>query len=308
MVRSCCSFALLEKRLLYIINPIAGTGFRSSLEKLIREYTDQTRIPYSITASSKDGNYEAIAQQIQEEKITNVIIAGGDGTVSQAIAGLKETNVNFGILPCGSGNGLARAAKLPLSMKEAIKFAIDGESKATDGFLFNNQFACMLSGLGFDATVAHSFAKQPGRGLYTYTKEVIRHFGEATPFSFRLHTHQLALDIEAYFISIANGNQYGNNFTIAPKAKLDDQLLDVVILTPQSKLSLIWETIRQLTGQHSVVQPHPSNAQLKVIYWQVQELSIENLDHAPLHIDGDPAATIQRADIAVVPQAFSLTR
>lgn len=308
MVISYCSFAFLEKRLLYIINPIAGTSSRSSLEKMIREYTDQTRIPYAITASSKDGNYEAIAQQIQEEKITNVIIAGGDGTVSQVIAGLKESNVNFGILPCGSGNGLARAAKIPLSMRDAIALAIHGESKATDGFLLNNQFACLLSGLGFDATVAHSFAQQSGRGLYTYTKEVIGHFGEAAPFTFRLYTHQLVLDIEAYFISIANGNQYGNNFTIAPKAKLDDQLLDVVMLTRQSKLSLLWETIRQLTGQHPVVEPHPSNAQLKVIYWQVKELSIENLENAPLHIDGDPAATIQRVDIAVIPQAFSLTR
>jgi YegS/Rv2252/BmrU family lipid kinase len=308
MVNSYCSFAFLEKRLLYIINPIAGTGARSTLQELIHQHTKQAGVSYEITTSSKEGNYESTKQLILDKKITNVIIAGGDGTVSQVIAALKETGVNFGILPCGSGNGLARAAKIPLSMKEAIELAINGESKATDGFLLNNQFACMLSGLGFDATVAHSFAKQPGRGLYTYTKEVIRHFGKAKPFAFRLRAHQTTIEIEAYLISIANGNQYGNNFTIAPKAKLDDQLLDVVMLTPQSKLSLIWKTIRQLTGQNPVVEPHPSNTQLKVIYWQVKELSIENLDKAPLHIDGDSAATIQRADIAVVPQAFSLTR
>lgn len=308
MVVSCCSFVLLKRHLLYIINPIAGTGSRSTLQQLIHQYSKQAGISYEMMASSKDGNYDAVAEQIREKKITDVIIAGGDGTVSQVIAELKQTQVNFGILPCGSGNGLARAAGIPLTMKDAIELAIKGRSMSTDGFLINNQFACMLSGLGFDATVAHSFARQSGRGLFTYTKEVIRHFGQAKPFTFRIDTHQTILDIDAYLISIANGNQYGNNFTIAPKAKLDDRLLDVVMLTSQSKLSLIWETIRQITGQHPVVQPHSDNSLLKVIYWQVQGLRIDNLENAPLHIDGDPAATIQRADISIVPQAFALIR
>lgn len=308
MVTSCCSFTFLKRRLLYIINPIAGTGSRSSLRALIQQRTDQAGLSYELTDSSKEGKYERVAQQILDQQITDVIIAGGDGTISQVIAGLKQTRVNFGILPCGSGNGLARAAGIPLSLQAALELVIKGESKLTDGFLINDQFACMLSGLGFDATVAHSFAQQPGRGLYTYTKEVFRHFGNATPFAFRIQINQSIIDTEAYLISIANGNQYGNNFTIAPKAKLDDQLLDVVLITKQSKLSLIWETIRQLAGQHPIVQPHPDNAQLKVIYWQVKELHIENLANAPLHIDGDPASTVNKANFAILPQAFSLIR
>lgn len=308
MVTSCCSFTFLKKRLLYIINPIAGTGSRSSLQELIEQRMAETGVSFELTNSSKEGNYLSLAQQIVEQKITDVIIAGGDGTVSQVIGGLRHTRVNFGILPCGSGNGLARAAKIPLSMQAALALAIKGESKPTDGFLINEQFACMLCGLGFDATVAHSFAQQPERGLLTYTKEVLRHFGQATPFTFRIQIDQTTIDTEAYLISVANGNQYGNNFTIAPKAKLDDQLLDVVLITKQSKLSLIWETIRQLTGQHPIVQPHPANAQLKVIYWQVKELSIENWGNAPLHIDGDPAKPLAKATISVVPHAFSLIR
>lgn len=308
MVDSCCSFTFVKRRLLYIINPIAGTGSRSSLRELIEQRMKQADVSYELTNSSKEGDYQPLAQQIQEQQITDVIIAGGDGTVSQVIAGLRHTRVNFGILPCGSGNGLARAAKIPLSMQAALELVINGESKQTDGFLINDQFACMLCGLGFDATVAHSFAQQPGRGLYTYAKEVLRHFGQARPFTFHVQIDQTTIHTEAFLISVANGNQYGNNFTIAPNAKLDDQLLDIVLITKQSKLSLIWETIRQLTGQHPIVQPHPDNATLKVIYWQVKELSIENLGNAPLHIDGDPAKEMQTATISVVPQAFALIR
>lgn len=308
MVGSCCSFVILKRRLLYIINPIAGTGSRSSLRTLIQQCSDQAVLPYEMIDSSKEGNYEWVAQKILTQKITDVIIAGGDGTVSQVIAGLKHTHVNFGILPCGSGNGLARAAKIPLSLRAALQRVIEGNSQPTDGFLINDQFACMLSGLGFDATVAHSFAQQSGRGLYTYTKEVLRHFGQATSFTFRIQIDQIIINTEAYLISVANGNQYGNNFTIAPKAKLDDQLLDVVLITKQSKLSLIWETIRQLTGQHPIVQPHPDNSQLKVIYWQVKELTIENLANAPLHVDGDPARSVNKASFKILPQAFDLIR
>lgn len=308
MVTSCCSFTFLKRRLLYIINPIAGTGSRSSLRALIQQQSDLAGLPFEIIDSSKEGNYECVAQQILEQKITDVIIAGGDGTVSQVIAGLKHTHVSFGILPCGSGNGLARAAMIPLSMQAAIQLVIEGKSQLTDGFLINDQFACMLSGLGFDAIVAHSFAQQPGRGLYTYAKEVLRHFGQAKPYTFRIQIDQTSIDTEAYLINVANGNQYGNNFTIAPKAKLDDQLLDVVLITKQSKLSLIWETIRQLTGQHPIVEPHPDNAQLKVIYWQVKELHVENIANAPLHIDGDPASTLRKINFKTLPQAFALIR
>ena len=308
VVETCCSFVLLNKRLLYIINPIAGSGSRSSLHELIRQYTESAGIPYEMTASSKDGNYQALAQKIQENKITQVIIAGGDGTVSQVIAALKHTGVHFGILPCGSGNGLARAAKIPLNMKAAVQFNLEGQGKPTDGFLINNEFACMLSGLGFDATVAHSFAQQPARGFYTYAKEVIKNFNKASPFQFNIHTSNTSLYIDAFFISIANANQYGNNFLIAPKASLDDGLLDVVMLTRQSKLSLLWETLRQLTGQQPVVHPHQTNADCKLVYWQVNELQIENLSKAPLHIDGDPVPYVERAKFSVVPQAFSLIR
>ncbi len=105
---------------------------------------------------------------ISEEKITDVVIAGGDGTVSQVISSLMTADVNFGIIPCGSGNGLAFAAKIPKNPEKALDIIFNGKASAVDGFYVNNHFACMLCGVGFDAKVAYEFSQQTKRGLKTY--------------------------------------------------------------------------------------------------------------------------------------------
>lgn len=308
MVDSCCSFVSLERRILYIVNPIAGTGSRTSLTEQIRKLTSAAGIPFEITDSVKDGNYEAMAVKVIQENFTDLVIAGGDGTVSQAIAGLRYTGAKFGILPSGSGNGLARAAGIPLSTSKALDLIFKGEAKHTDGMLVNGKFACMLCGLGFDAAVAHSFAKQPSRGLTTYTKETIRQLSQATSYHFRIHNEHHTLETDCLMISVANANQYGNNVTIAPKAKLDDGLLDVVILTAQSKVSMLVNTLQQLFGARAVTLPQTSNPNQKLLYWQVKHIRIENKSGAPLHIDGDPASNAEEVTFEIFPQAFFLIR
>lgn len=298
----------MERRILYIINPIAGTGSRDSLTELVSQRTQAAGISFEITASVKDGNYAHIAAKVIQEKFTDLIIVGGDGTVSQAIAGLRDTGKRFGILPCGSGNGLARAAGIPLSIPKALELLFTGEEKLTDGMLVNGKFACMLCGLGFDAAVAHAFSNQPTRGLTTYIKETIRAFGKATSYRFKIHTADHSLETNCIMISVANANQYGNNFTIAPKAKLDDGLLDVVIMTDQSKLSLLTKTIRQLFGAQAVMLPNTESANQKLLYWQVKNIRIENSSAAPLHIDGDPAHEVSEVRFEILPQAFLLIR
>ena len=298
----------MKRRILYIVNPIAGNGSCTSLKELIQKHTEEAAIPYEITASSKDSDYRSLANKVAQENFTDIVIAGGDGTVSQAIAGLRATGKRFAILPCGSGNGLARAAGIPLSIPKALSLLFNGEAKLTDGMLVNGKFACMLCGLGFDAAVAHSFSKQPTRGLTTYVKETIRAFSQASPYHFKIHTDHHSLETNCLMISVANANQYGNNVTIAPKAKLDDGLLDVVIMADQSKLSLLIKTIRQLFGTQAVMLPDGNSPQQKLLYWQVKNIRIENCSAAPLHIDGDPATEVNEVNFEILPQAFSLIR
>jgi len=293
-----------QRNIIYIINPISGTRTKKDLQQLVERSTEAQHIPYQIFPSVASGDYSFLHSIIEEQKITDIVIAGGDGTVSQVAGSLMGQNVNFGIIPCGSGNGLAFAARIPKQPAKALEIVFTGKATPIDGFYINGQFACMLCGLGFDAKVAHEFAKQPKRGLATYATLVGRNFFSADPYSFVVESNGLSFSTEAFLISIANSNQFGNNFTIAPKALLSDGLLDVVIAKKTAKPLLLFNLIKQiLAGQLSKIENSLNNP---VIYFQTSELKIINTSLAPLHIDGDPAETPEKLIIQVKKKCFRL--
>ena len=296
----------MSRSIIYIINPISGTKTKKDLKQLIEKKTTEKNIPFQLFPSVASGDYSFLHPIIKEKKITDVVIAGGDGTVSQVISSLMDCNVHFGIIPCGSGNGLAYAAKIPKQPEKALAVIFNGQPVATDGFYINRTFACMLCGLGFDAKVAHDFAQQPKRGLTTYIRQVLKNFFSAKTYLFDITIGGKTLSIDAFFISIANSNQFGNNFTIAPKASLSDGLLDIVIVTKQNKLSLILQTLKQITGNNKLQTETFEEKKTGIIYFQTDRLTIYNKSEAPLHIDGDPAETIQTIDITIHEKCFLL--
>ena len=296
----------MPRNFIYIINPISGTRTKKDLQLLIEKNTKEQDIPFQIFPSVASGDYGFLHSIIKEQKITDVVIAGGDGTASQVINSLMDCDVNFGIIPCGSGNGLALAAKIPKQPAKALAIVFNGKPVATDAFYINNAFACMLCGLGFDAKVAHDFAKQTKRGLTTYIKEVIKNFFSAKTYSFDITINRNTFSIDAFFISIANSNQFGNNFTIAPKASLSDGLLDIVIVTKQSKLSLVLQTLKQITGNNKLQSEAIEEKKKGIIYLQTDKLTILNKSEAPLHIDGDPAETPTSIEVIVKEKCFRL--
>jgi diacylglycerol kinase (ATP) len=297
----------MHRFIIYIINPVSGTRTKKDLQLLIEKKTTAKNIAFQLFPSVASGDYSFLLPVIKEQKVTDIIIAGGDGTVSQVINSLMDCAVNFGIIPYGSGNGLAYAAKIPKQPEKALSIIFNSKPVAIDGFYINNQFACMLCGVGFDAKVAHDFAQQPKRGLTTYIKQVVKNFFAAKTYSFELTINDKTFIIDAYFISIANSNQFGNNFTIAPKASLSDGLLDIVIVTNQSKLSLVLETLKQIRGKNKLQTGTAiGEKQSGVIYFQTDKLHINNLSQAPLHIDGDPAETPSTLTIEVKKKCFRL--
>jgi len=297
----------MQRHLLYIINPVSGSrSNKDPLQELIKKKTGAAGLPFTIYPSAVNGCYDHLHPVIKEKGITDVIIAGGDGTVNQVVNSLRGLDVQFGILPCGSGNGLALSAGIPRSKTKALDLIFEGKSNRTDGFLINNYFACMLCGLGFDAQVAHDFANDPRRGLVTYVRKTVRHFFTSAAYPFSVTAEGKTLHIEAFFISIANSNQFGNNVTIAPKASLSDGLLDIVIMTRQNKLKLLLQTVKQISGRNSPQEMALLKEKHSVLYFQTPELTIENKGSAPLHIDGDPAPAPDKLCIKILPQCFRL--
>ena len=296
------------RNIIYIINPISGTRPKKALEFLIEQKTKAAKIPFQIFPSVESGDYSFLLPIIKEQKITDVVIAGGDGTISEVVSSLMDRNLNFGIIPCGSGNGLAYTLKIPKQHNKALDIIFTGKSSAIDGFYINDQFACMLCGLGFDAKVAHDFAQQPQRGLTTYIKQVVKNFFAAKTFHFDLKLNGKPFSTEAYFISIANSNQFGNNFTIAPKASLTDGLLDIVIVTNQGKLNLLLQTFRQVSGRNKLMTDVFVEKKKAILYFQTDKLSISNPSQALLHIDGDPAETPEELKIEIKRKCFKVVQ
>lgn len=294
-----------NRHILFIVNPISGTKGKEAVIKAIETSMVKNEIKFQIFPSVANGDYSFLHNTIVDERVTDIVIVGGDGTVSQVVDALKIFPVNFGIIPQGSGNGLAFGAGISKSMASSIKTILKNKPIRVDAFRVNERFACMLCGLGFDAKIAHDFAASHKRGLSTYFKKVLHNFFKAKPYSFIIKLPNQQFIIEAYFISVANSNQFGNHFTIAPKASLSDGLLDVVIVTQQSKLALIYNTLKQVTGFNRLTIDE-IYASTGVLYFQVPKIHISNVTMAPMHIDGEPVETAENIHIAIEENCFKL--
>lgn len=301
---------MVKKKIVYLINPISGTRGKRSLRELIIKRTQDAGIGFSILPTDAEGNYHFLIPLIEQEGVTDIVICGGDGTVSAVAAVLMGRDVRVGIIPMGSGNGLALAAHIPRDPGKALDIILAGNASWIDGFLINGRFSCMLCGIGFDGGVAHQFAREHRRGLQTYIKVAFSHFLRARCYPFIIDLpgpgSPTTFPVEAFFIDVANGNQFGNNVTIAPRADLHDGLLDIVIIKKASRLRLLLSTTRQVLGGYRMT-PEPADAGTeKVLYFQTPGLTIANPEGAPLHVDGDPAPSAALFDIRIVPKAIQL--
>lgn len=301
----------MTRKIIYLINPISGTKGKSSLQDLITDRTRRRDIGFSILPTDADGRYDHLLPLIGQEQFTDVVICGGDGTVSAVAAALQGSSTRLGIIPMGSGNGLALAAGIPLDPSRALDIVFGGKASAIDGLLINGQFSCMLCGIGLDGKVAQEFAEQDRRGLQTYIRVTMKNFFTAHPYPFLLRIPgsdggESVVDVKAFFISIANGNQFGNHFTIAPRASLQDGLLDIVIARKTNRVRFLLSVMRQVMGGYRVKRAVETEHRGKILYFQTPSLVIENPGEAPLHIDGDPRASSDIFRIEVVPGAIRL--
>ncbi len=296
----------MQQKIVYFINPISGTKNKAAAIKIIESRTRLQHIPFEILPTNSAGNYYFLKAKIEAEQITDIVVCGGDGTISQIAACLIDEVVNIGIIPMGSGNGLALAAKIPKDINKALDIIFTGKARYVDSFFINDIFSCMLCGLGFDAQVAHDFSKENSRGFGTYIKKTFENFITAKSFAFEIISQGKSFAAEAFFISIANSNQFGNQITIAPKASLNDGLLDIVLVKKMSKIRVVWAILKQIMAGKIMENNEKTFHKKDVLYFQTNQLIIHNLAMAPLHIDGDPAITAKRFVIKILPDAFKL--
>ena len=221
----------MKKNLLAIVNPISGIGKQKKIEKVLKENLNQDLFDYSVAYTEHIHHGTEIARDAAMKGYDVVVAVGGDGSVNDVISGLKDSETTLGIIPCGSGNGLARNLKLPLIPTLAVRVLNQYNEEKIDTIVLNNShIIASIAGVGFDAFIARLMKAAKLRGFSAYLNLIMREYPSYKEKDYHLVIDDRELDRNAWFITFANSNQFGYNAAVAPKAKLDDGLIDISIV------------------------------------------------------------------------------
>ena len=218
-----------KEKIVFIVNPVSGTGKRDNALNLIREKLSD-RYDYKIVTTKFPGEATEIVNAYHKQGYTKVIAVGGDGTVNEVAKAVAGTALEMGILPTGSGNGLARHLHIPMNITKAIEVINNGNVINIDNGLINNHVFFCTSGVGFDALIGNRFAEASTRGLSTYAKVTIKEYFNYKEQQYTIAVNGQTLERSAFMVTFANASQYGNNAYIAPKADTSDGMMDIVIV------------------------------------------------------------------------------
>jgi diacylglycerol kinase (ATP) len=221
-------------KIYFIINPKSGRISAARLHPVIETFCKENKLNSTIVLTEGPGHATKLAKDALKEGFERIVAVGGDGTMNEVAQALLHQKAALGLIPCGSGNGLARFLKLPSNPIEALKIATSKSSyiKTIDTGNVNGLPFFNVMGLGLDADVSQRFNLLPKRGLPSYTKAAIQAFlGRKTEHCI-VESDGYTYPLDILLISIANSNQYGNGAIIAPKAEVDDGLLDLVAIKP----------------------------------------------------------------------------
>lgn len=286
-----------KRKLLFIVNPNAGKKMSGNLIEIIRNEIPK-EIEYQIEIWKSKEHFKEILNLLQTKSFTDAIAVGGDGTVNQVAKSVIGTNIALGIVPAGSGNGLARTLGLSMKTEEVIKQIAEGNKKKIDyGTVNNIPFFC-TSGIGFDAHIGNLFATSKKRGLQSYIKITVRELLRYKSQEYILKFNNQEIKRKAYLITVANAGQYGNDFYIAPEAKINDGKFHLVILKPFGVFGAINVLIKVLKGkayESKYIETYQCNA-----------VSIARNQEAPIHFDGEPELQGKQVDFVCEPSKLTV--
>ena len=285
-----------KKRIIFVVNPISGTQSKKAILKWIDERMDRSVYDYSIVRTEYAGHATQIAASAVEDKVDVVVAIGGDGTINEIARALVHSETALGIIPCGSGNGLARHLRIPMEPKAAIDIINQGNRLCIDyGKINNIPFFCTC-GVGFDAFVSLKFADSGKRGLLTYLENTLHESLTYQPETYEIENEEGTMKYKAWMIACGNASQYGNNAYIAPQASLTDGLMDVTIMEPFTVLdvpSLSFQLFTKTIDQNSRVKT-----------MRAKKIKIHRAHDGVMHFDGDPLMAGKELEVEIIPSGL----
>lgn len=221
----------MKTKTLIVVNPISGVGRQKRIEELLKQNLNQDLFDYQVRYTEHIHHGTELAREAADHGYDCVVAVGGDGSVNDVVNGIKDTSVRLGIIPCGSGNGLARSLKIPLQPWLAIRVLNQQYEQTIDSIVINDQYVCAnAAGCGYDAYIARLMQAAKTRGLAAYTNLILREYERYKCSDYHLVINGRDYYRNAWFIAVANSQQFGYNLAVAPKAKLDDGLIDISII------------------------------------------------------------------------------
>lgn len=286
----------MKKKVVFILNPISGTSNKAGIPEIIDSTLDKGKFEYIITGTDHAGHATEIATRAKKDGVDAVVAIGGDGTVNEVARAIVHSETALGVIPCGSGNGLARHLLLPMNFRKAIEVINLYDVQQLDyGIISGHPFFCTC-GMGFDAYVSQKFAEAGKRGPITYVENVLKEGLRYQPETYELEDETGHYRYKAFLISCANASQYGNNAYIAPQASMSDGYLDVIIMEPFDVLEasqLAIDLFNKTLDKNS-----------KIKTFRCKRLHIHRQHPGVIHYDGDPVMGPEDIDIELRPRGL----
>lgn len=287
-----------RRKILAIINPVSGTGNKDKIPRLIDTAIDDDRNDVHLATSERPGHAHELAAQAVKDGYDVVIAIGGDGTVNEVGSALCNTQTALAIVPVGSGNGLARHLRIPINASRAFQVLNSGVVGEFDYCTVNGKPFFCVCGMGFDATVSDKFAHEGTRGFITYIKTALTEYIKYKPQAYKIDIDDKSMTDKAFVIACCNAAQYGNNAYIAPRATMQDGLIDVTVMHPFSPVA------SPLLGARLFLRQ--LNIDNHVSIYRGKRVVIERRHDDVIHIDGDPVMMPARVEIENVKKGIRI--
>ena len=278
--------AASSQRIAVIVNPISGTGGRPEVARRRIAFAEAIVKARgqgaSLFVTEYAGHARDLARAAVESGVPLVVAWGGDGTVNEVASELVFRDVALGIIPSGSGNGLSRELGIPFDPRWAFQIAFAGRERVMDAGELDGHLFFNIAGFGLDARVAHEFASNGlvRRGFARYLEIAARELFSFVPEDHTVIAEGVATRTRAVIVALANGRQYGNGALIAPRARLDDGQLDLVIVSSRSPLAILMQAPMLFAGR---VGDLPG-----VTMTTVSAVEITSARPVLYHVDGEP--------------------
>jgi len=264
---------------------------------LIEKHLDTTIFEPTIVVTNRAFHGNKLAQKGIGE-YDYIIAVGGDGTVNEIASSIAGTDTVLGIIPFGSGNGLARFLEIPMDTGEAIKTLNLKRIEVIDAAKINRQWFFNMAGMGFDAHISEVFSHDKTRGFGAYIRSSIREIINYKPEVYQLEIDGVQYEREAFMLSFANSSQYGNNAHVSPCASVQDGLLDVCIIKPFPLYRFIEMGLRMF------FKSADKSKYVEII--RGKNIKIKRTKDGPVHLDGEPQIMGPEAEINIVPGALKI--